>query len=149
MFNITYSSDKRIFPKKKQVIVLEIKAAVTQTRLHNVEKTPGCVRRGRYDVQKNKYLIDSSERKAAVVMHKNEDKTRKKENMDGRHRQTGRDQALPHEAPESNPSQKTKQKGGSGTEKTDSESATEKKRENHPSGGGEEQREKPDREINR
>lgn len=47
----------------------------------------------------------SSERKAAVVMDKNRDK---KENMDGRHRQTGRDQALPHEAPESNPSQKTK-----------------------------------------
>lgn len=45
-------------------------------------------------------------------MHQNKDKTRKKENMDGRHRQTGRDQALPHEAPESNPSQKTKQKGG-------------------------------------
>lgn len=28
--------------------------------------------------------------------------------MDRRHRQTGRDQALPHEAPESNPSQKNK-----------------------------------------
>lgn len=68
-------------------------------------------------------------------MDKNRDK---KENMDGRHRQTGRDQALPHEAPESNPSQKTKQKGGeSETEKTDSQSATDKRRENHPFGGGE------------
>lgn len=56
MFNVTYSSDKRIFPKK-QVIVLEIKTAVTQTQLHNMEKMPGCVRRGRYDVQKTKYDI--------------------------------------------------------------------------------------------
>lgn len=37
---------------------------------------------------------------------------------------------------------KHSRRGGSKTEKTDSESATEKKRENHPSGGGEESSEK-------
>lgn len=66
----------------------------------------------------------SSERKAAVVMDKEERwYTQKKNNMDTQHRQTGRDQALPHEAPESNPSQKNQKTEGrrSETEKTGSQ----------------------------
>lgn len=73
--------------------------------------------------------------------------------MDRRHGQTGRDQALPHEAPESNPSQKNKAEGRkSETEKTDSQSATDKRTEDHRSVGGDSsssEGEKRNREINR
>lgn len=95
----------------------------------------------------------SSERKPAVVMDKEGDDTHKRNNMNRRHRQTGRHQALPHEAPESNPSQKkTKQRGGKVKQRRQvHKSATDKQSEIHRSSGEEEGSvvEKRNRGINR
>lgn len=92
-----------------------IKTDVSQTQLRNMEINVRMCDAMTRRSAKNKiwHLIGafSSERKPVVVMDKEGDDTHKRNNMNRRHRQTGRHQALPHEAPESNPSQKKQSRG--------------------------------------